>query len=214
MSAQSARKGDSAVVNAHFVLSSALIAGVASFQLSPSGMSGASTRLLAEADSWAHFRVKKFKFRLIPVTAAATVVAGFVGGLQDTTPATVGSVMELLPACIMGFGQTFPSSWSVVKASELAGPFPWYKSVNGGADASEEGPGVVCLAGASTSAFLLEAYLTLEFKTAVAPANTPSQVKLLQELRAERLLLEREKERLAILKVLSPVGIGSTTAKP
>lgn len=207
------RKKDSEVVTIHGYVSAALVSGASNAQVSPSGLSGLSTRLLAEADSWCYFRVRSLKFRLHRSgTATNPQAIGYVGGSQDTLPATIATIMELLPAGYMAGSYTKPMDWISVSKGELAGPFPWYKSINGTADTSEEGPGYICIAGSTTDNFVYELYATFEFKTAVAPANTPLARQALQALQTERKEKELLRERAALLRVLAmPPTVGRPT---
>jgi hypothetical protein len=75
---------------------------------------------------------------------------------------------------------------------------PWYKTIQGSADATEEAPGQLCYAGTSTETIVVEIVGVFEFKGAVATANTPAALKLREELRALRQsrVDAMEKERL------------------
>jgi len=172
--------------------------------LSPStGIMG--TRVQAEADAWAHFRMRKLKIRLNPAPVGNTSgqAAGYVGGIQDTVPSTVAQISELLPAVFMQLGQTVPSEWTSVKQEDLSGPIPWYKALVGAADNLEEAPGTIVVAGASTNAFILELRGVIEFKVAVAPANTPMAVAARLAGQEERLRILREAERTRIMRAIS-----------
>lgn len=198
-------RGDSCVVPIHFTWSGSLSGGAGSLQLSPSGITSNSTRLLNEADAWAHFRVRQLRFRLHrPATAInGTQAMGFVGGIQDTPPSTVATVTELLPSVVLAVSQTVPTEWKSPSAKELAGTFPWYKSINGAADASEEAPGALVIAGGTTDAIFAEVYAVFEFKTSVATANTPMEIRVLLDARARREAQAREQARRAVTRVLS-----------
>lgn len=179
-------------------------------------------RVLACADNWAHFRVRKLKFRLLPSPKDNICAAGFVGGVEDTPPATVVTLSEVLNTVFMpGQGvQTVPSSWAIPSKEELSGPLPWYKAVEGAADPTDESPGVISVCGAATDPFVLEMLFTLEFKTAVDPANTPAAVSLRRDLlvmRQER-MLAREKAHLERLVggtiAVVPVATAVRSARP
>jgi hypothetical protein len=165
---------------------------------------------LTEADAWTHYRVKKLKFRLVPFTPHVGLLAvGYVGGIQDTPPATVAAILELLPASLIGPTQTVYTQWISPSKSELAGPLPWYKTIQGTADSTEEAPGQVALAGTVADGYAVELSGVLEFKGSVATANTPAALKVREELRALRQsrIDALEKERL-----LSVIG-STKTAK-
>lgn len=202
---------DSESLPVHGMVFPALTAGALALQLSPSSIG--STRAAAVADNWAHFRVRKFKFRLHPSPLAASGQAlGYVGGQQDTPPATTPQIMELIPSVFISTAApaanapnrtTQPTEWVNIPRSDLAGPFPWYKSLPGGADVTEEAPGILVGAGTATEAMVIEYRGLFEFKTSVAPANTPAAVDMRARLRAERVNREKEHERMLLLGILS-----------
>jgi len=191
---------DSATIPFHYCLANSFVAGVFGFNLQPTNI----PRLLLEADVWCHFRIRKFSFRLLP-TSPVTVAqgAGYVGGVEDTPPATYIQIAELIPSCLKGVGQTVPTNWVHVPRSDLAGPFPWYKAIPGSADATEESPGVVVVVGTGTETFNLEMKGVFEFKTAVNAANTPAALNARRIIREERLRVMRAKERDSLMRVLS-----------
>lgn len=187
----------------HFLGQSSFTSGAFAAPLNPASLSGSSSKLAAEADAWAHFRVRDLRFRLHPSSVNNSQAMGFVGGVQDTPPATIGAVGELISSTFVDSSQTVPSEWVRVAPSEYSGPLPWYKTVQGSADATEESPGSFVLAGAGTDAFVFEVRGVMEFKTAVATANTPEAVALLKRFRQIRLSQEQARERDALLKVLA-----------
>jgi len=194
---------DSQVLEFHGLYAGSLTAGAAAISMNPVAASY-SSRVQAEADAWCHYRIKQLRFRLHPTPSTAGIQAcGFVGGVQDTAPATVATVMELLPSAYMGVEQTVPTEWIRVSPSELAGPLPWYKAIAGAADSTEESPGLFCVAGTGTEAFAIELRGVFEFKTAAATANTPLGRQLITRRREERLAVERERERARIVGVLA-----------
>lgn len=190
----------------HFVQQGALVAGVVTLTCSPTFL---SLRALTEADTWTHFRIRSLKFRLLPPTAAPAQcqAAGFVGGMQDTPPASIANVVELIPACVLGSRQTVPTGWMSPSKSELAGPLPWYKTIPGSADTTEESPGQLVIAGSTTEGYVIEYFGVFEFKGAVSTANTPSAIKLREELRALRLARADAVERERLLAVLGTTRI-------
>lgn len=193
---------DGCVMPFHGNIVLAFVAGTWARFLSPTGL--ALSRILAEADAWAHFRMRSFSFRLHHGAITADYAAGFVGGVQDTPPATTAVIMELLPATYLGSTYTKPSDWVHVSKQELAGPFPWYKTIQGTADATEESPGyLVCAGSGATDTPVVEIRGVIEFKTSVAPANTPALVKLREEVRLERVREEQKEARKGLLRVLA-----------
>jgi hypothetical protein len=198
------RKGgggrDSCKMPFSYVVSGTFTSGLFGLALTPA----AFPRVAVEADVWAHFRVSKLSFRLLP-TSPITVpqAASFLGGVQDTNPSTFAQVTEILASCSKGVGQTTPSSWVRVSKSELAGPFPWYKSVAGTADPTEESPGTISIVGTGTETFIIEFKGVFEFKTSVATGNTPLAIRLRELVRKERIELAQRNERAVLLKILS-----------
>ncbi len=100
-----------------------------------------------------------------------------------------------------------------VPRQELAGPLPWYKSIRGAADTTEEIPGYLCGAGTGTETFIVECVGSYEFKTSVAPANTPEFLQLRKKLRDLRIAEEQNRRKAAILSSLSPPALGPTLLK-
>lgn len=204
---------DSCVFPFHTVTQGALAGGTAFSLVSPSTFM--SPRALIEADAWAHFRLKALKFRLHSNdTITAMLSAGFVGGVQDTAPSSSSQISELIPSCFRGIQQTVPTDWVHVSQSELAGPLPWYKTVAGTADATEEAPGYICLGGSATSAYTIELRGVYEFKTSVATTNTPMEVELRRRIREERRRVADLAERTKILQVIATPPGKETGAKP
>jgi len=197
--------GDSSVVPFHTFVSTALSGGgLLSFSLAPNAT--VSPRSLIEADAWAHFRVKAFAFRLHPSASAVTGIqqGGYVGGVQDTTPATSAAIGELLPSVVLVPKQSVPTEWVRPSKSELSGPLPWYKTIPGAADPTEESPGSVCFVGGLTDVINIEMRGSFEFKTAVATANTPMAMQAINSLREERIRGVVIRERELLLKILAP----------
>ncbi len=185
----------------HTVINGNFAAGLTSIGVAPSSFA----RVLVEADVWALFRVRKLAFRLMPTSPSTVAQAGgFIGAIQDGPPGSFAQIVELLSSCVKGVGQTVPSSWVHVTRQELAGPFPWYKTIAGTPDATEESPGTIYVAGTGTEAVTVEVKGVFEFKTGVNSANTPLAIRLRQEIRAERLQLYKQRERDTLLRILSP----------
>jgi hypothetical protein len=112
--------------------------------------------------------------------------------------------MELLPSCHLSGSNTVPTEWVRVPKSDLAGPLPWYKSIAGSADATEEAPGAISVfSTGTTDAFSLEVRGVFEFKTAVAPANTPAAVALRDQVRTLRKMDQLLSEKQRLLAVLA-----------
>lgn len=194
---------DSELLPFHFLSTVTLSGGTSSFSLNPSALVG-TTRIPAVADTWAHFRVKKFAYRMHPRTSlTGPASAAFVGGVQDTLPGSLAQVMELLPAAFISNQATVPTEWIHVKKQELSGALPWYKSLIGTADATEEAPGVMSFVGSGTDVLYVEFRGIYEFKTSVSTGNTPQEAILRAKLREERILLHRDRERTKLLSALA-----------
>jgi hypothetical protein len=196
---------DTEILEFHFLFAGAFTAGVFGLLANPAVMGAFSTRLLAQADLWAHFRLKALKFRLrVNPATSAQQAAGFVGGIQDTFPGTIQAVMELLPSVMMDVDQTIPSEWMSVPRVDLAGPMSWYKTVQGGADPTEEAPGALMCVGTGSEGFVVEIRGAMEFKTGLSTANTPLSIQARTLMRAERLRIERERESVRLRSLLAP----------
>jgi len=198
----------------HGIVGSSAAATQELLNLNPSNMGitpGQLTRPVAQADLWAHYRILSMRFRFMTSGASTPVAAAFVGGVQDTPPSTLAQVMEVIPAVLLGANQQVPTNWVDVPRSDLAGPLPWYKSLLGAGDATEESPGVLVIFHTTLVSFLLELFIEYEFKVAVAPANTPEGLALLQEVRALRVNRERQVQRAQVLRALTGPSTNSTT---
>ncbi len=192
---------DGTTVPFHQLVTATFTSGAYANLFNPTNL---SSRVLQEADAWAHFRLLHLKMRLHPSSRTSNQVLGWVGGVQDTPPATPTAIAELIPSAIMASGATVPTEWISVPQADCRGPFPWYKSLLGTADPTEESPGAIVIAGTGSEAFTLELRGALEFKTAVSPVNTPAAARLREELRFAHLSVLRERARLRLLSSLSP----------
>lgn len=177
--------------------------------LNPTNMAAAGfTRLASVADNYASFRIKSLRFRLHPliVTATSDAAVCFTGAVQDTSPTSVAQVMEVLPSLLMVMYRTTPTEWKEVPKADLCGPLPWYKSLLGTADPTEESPGLIVLVKAATALMgpSVEIEGVYEFRSAIAPANTPMLLKLQAEVAAARRTAVIQREREALLRVLAP----------
>lgn len=177
--------------------------------LNPSNMSGAGfTRLASVADNFASYRIRSLRFRLHPLIATATSDAAvcFTGAVQDTSPTTIAQCMEVIPSLYMGLNCTTSSGWKDVPKADLTGPLPWYKSLLGTADATEESPGLFVMVKQALAQCgpAVEIEGVYEFRAAIAPANTPMLLKLQAEVSAARRSAALQREREALLRVLAP----------
>jgi len=184
----------------HYVLTNTLTSGAFTQFLTPALF----PRVNTEADAWAHFRVKKLQVRLHRAsTLNGPMSVGYMGGVQDNLPASVYGATETLPSTFMSPVTTVPTDWVHVPKVDLAGPFPWYKTVAGAADATEESPGIFFVMGTSSDTFYAEFRGTFEFKTSLATANTPIALQMRTAVREERLKRVLETERALLLRILA-----------
>jgi len=183
----------------HYLNTLSLVAGNQAFTLGPA----AAPRYTTEADAFEWYRVKSFKFRILGLTTQS--YAGFVEGKPDTLPQSGLQIMELLHSVShLAGAETSWSRWVTVPARSLTGALPWYKTVVGTATDEEEQVGWLCLAGTGTNIVNVEFYVTVDFKGAVATANTPAMVELARKMREERLKAAAERRRSYLLLALSP----------
>jgi len=204
-------QGDTCLMPFHHVIAAGGSAGAFALGANPTNL---STRALSEADNWAHFRLKSLKFRVLPAiapvvaasTGVSTLALCYIGGIEDTPPAQIADVMEVLPSTLYTGACTIPTKWVVVPKSDLAGPLPWYKTIPGTADSTEEAPGQLCYVVAIVAATTIYIELSgvFEFKTSVSATNTPLAIKLRTIVRDERKKIADEVERKALQKVLCP----------
>jgi hypothetical protein len=200
-------KKDSVSVPFHgmtLIATSALTAIAYNFNPTVLSASLGITRPLQIADNYAQFRVDKLAFRVHPMAAEANgyLAFGYVGGVQDTFPATLAAIGELISSNVLGASEQVPTGWVKPTKQELAGPFPWYHSVVGTMDATEESPGTLVFYPQSTGSFMFEIKGVLTFKISVGGGNTPAQLKLMKELRELRAAKAAEDERARLVRVL------------
>ncbi len=171
-------------------------------QLSPSGLSAIATRFLAEADAWGYFRFDWLKFRALP----GTVVSAGYCPVQDTFPATALQIGELVDSCyIPNATQSVPTEWVNVRKPDLAGPFPWYKAVNGTFDATEEAPGYLVVKATAASTYNVELRFSVTFKEQVAAANTPAELDIIRARMMLRQKTAADAEKRKLFQALAPV---------
>jgi hypothetical protein len=148
--------------------------------------------------------VKALSFRLLKnATVNGPQVAGFLGGVQDNPPTSVAQLGEVIPSCYLGNLQTVNSEWIRVPKADLAGPFPWYKTIAGSADPTEESPGYIVVVGTGTDTFYVEFRGVFTFKVSLATANTPVALEARRKIREERRLRAIAQEKEVLLKILS-----------
>lgn len=201
--------GDSSESVFHFQWLGALVSGTAALTLNSTGLATLSTRFLAQADSWVFFRYKKFRFRMHCANTSANQAVGFIP-LTDAGPSTIAQLMELSCSAYMDQTQTVPSEWHNVNSNDLRGPFPWYRTIDGTFDSSEEYPARMVIVGTGTDAYSIEFYATVEFKEGAAPANIPFDLALLKQKRQDRIDREIAKQRVKLLALLATSAPGSS----
>lgn len=201
---------DSCKLPFHYVFRAALTSGAANIAANPAGL---SARAGIEADVWGHFRIPSLSFRLHPsATITADQAAGFVGGVQDTAPGTLQQVVELLPSCIRSIQSLVPSEWVRVPKLDLAGPLPWYKTVVGNTDPTEEYPGFLVIAGTGSEVYMVEVKGVFEFKTSLSSGNSPVERLLRTRMREERQAGEFARSRELLLKILGSGQVSAVSA--
>lgn len=203
---------DSQLLAFHCLVSTTAASNSVAVSVSPSGLAAFSTRLVTAAEQWTKFRVLSLKFRSHPTATALSV--GYTSGIQDANTFSGNiALMEMIPAAFQAAVRVDPTEYVRVQKIDLVGPLPWYKSLTGGADATEEAPGqlVVRTAGAS-DAVLIELRGVMEFAGSVPPANTPEELALVRklfQLRRDRALAA---ERAAAFRLFS-TGVSSAATK-
>ncbi len=179
--------------------STVLVAGVNALPTSPT-QSGYSSRLAGVADNFNLYRINRFRFRMHPVanTGVSRVTAAYSPGVSTTSPSTLALIGEFLYTATMGpaGGQTVPSNWVNVPRQLLQGQLPWYRTIQGSQDASEEDAGYIYVAGTSTDAFVIEIEGEYEFKDAIDPGLT-------LETRVQRREIALARRREKLLAILS-----------
>lgn len=181
---------------------SSVSAGNVTINVSPNATF--SPRLTAIADDFDEYRISSLRFRLhqgLAATAAA-MTAAFLPGIVDTPPAGDGNRIEILNSILISAARTTPSEWSQVPKGVLAGMHPWYKTVVGTPEASEELQGILTYNSNAVSS-LLEWEGVCEFRAAVAAANTP----------LERALAARKREKKRIMAVLATDDSAPTSSR-
>jgi hypothetical protein len=186
-------------------------AAAQAYKVNATGLGAISTRFASEADGWGLYRVKAFRFRLLPSSAAA----GQSGGLApvcDTLPSTSANILELNESVYIPPAQVVPTQWVRASRTTCAGPMAWYKTFDGASDTSEETPFYfVYIQGAAVLASI-ELFITVEFKMPVAPANTPAQLQLLHSYRKARLEQAASARRNLLLASLAPTAQGAISS--
>lgn len=197
---------DEIAVPVHVFASTAAASNTAAFSASPSGLITFATRLAGLADEWTMFRWSSLRFRLHPV--GTSVTCAYIPGVQDAnTFNSRSTAAEVVSSVVMTSVRTTPTEWCAVSKDDLSGPFPWYKSLAGGADSTEEAPGQFSLyTGGATDAYALEIKGVIMFKGSVPPANTPEEARLLKELHRVRREAYARSVRDALLKALAPTA--------
>jgi len=137
-----------------------------------------------------------------------------MGGVQDSTPAGVAPVMEMIPSLYVSSTiQTIPQYVSVPRA-DLAGPFPWYKAIPGTADVTEEAPGLLVgyTNGVAAQTVIIEVDGEIEFKTAITSIATPEEAEL--RARILELRVREAQKRVANSGVKATAAALSALASP
>jgi len=191
-------RGDTVSVPFRFVVNA-----TTSVALSVSPNSSLSPRLAALADDFDEYRFTRLRFRLHRASDTSPsdfFCAGYLPGIVDTPPTTQAQMMEILNSVYLTGVETVPTPWSEVPKPVLAGMHPWYKTIPGTPEASEEFQGGLYGACTTSSVLRLEIEGVCQFRAAVAAGNTP----------LERALAARTREKKRIMSLLS----GETAVAP
>jgi hypothetical protein len=151
---------------------------VASLQLTPSALASYTTRLAAMSDLYSVFRWKRCSYRQIVQGGTGEIRAmGVASAVLDTPPTGLSATAELRAVTIVGAGEVSRPPWVTIPQNVLRGSLPWYKSVAGAADPWDEVPAIIyAYSQTATGAVTFELDGECEFKSQVAPANTPRLV--------------------------------------
>lgn len=184
-------RGDTVSVPFHYASAVGLVSGKSTISVSPNSL--LSPRLTSIADDFDEYRFTRLRFRLHPLLSQAGPQAlCYMPGIVDTPPSLAQS-SEALSCVIFGQAATTPSAWVTVPAGVLAGMHPWYKTIPGTPEASEELQGNLFLAGTATDALFFEVEGVCQFRAAIATGNTP----------LDRALASRRREKQRIMSLLS-----------
>lgn len=167
-------------------------------------------RVNSVADTFELYRIAALKYRIHPyVVASATTfqkAVAFYPGITDTAPTSCEEVAQNIYRCIMGGGQVTPTQWAHVSKTALRGMFPWYKTIPGSLDPSEENVGYFFLRGTGSEVVCIEFEGVFEFKGPVSTGSTPA-------LRVQQ-AVARERQRLLQILSQSPQREAPTAGKP
>ena len=173
------------------VVTAALSSGVASLPLT-GGMTG---RLAAIADSYDEFRFTKLSFRIrhpAAMTSPGYQIAGYAAGITDTAP-TLPTIGEYLTSCLITSWESTYQPYAKVPAGVLAGMHPWYKTIAGSPEPSEEVQGTIYIAGTGTDVYFLEVAGEIQFRCSAPTGSTP----------LDRALAMRKREKARLLTLLA-----------
>ncbi len=181
------------------------VAGAVQYTISPNG--SLSIRLATIADAFDEYRFSMLRYRLHRANNTSMTVAAFYPGIVDTVPSTIAQIGENPHRTVAGDQTTVPSPWVDVPRGVLAGMHPWYKSVAGTPESSEENQGILCVvdSGGTTSGATLEVEGICELRAGSSTSNTP--------LERAVALRRREKARLVSLLAVSDTVSTQSQAK-
>jgi len=194
-------KNDTVRVNFAYVDTSAAASSLKTLSVSPL----LTPRLTSLADDFDEYRFTKLAFRLRASGGnSGDAAAAFAPGVTDTAPTTTVQLTEYLSSVFLGDEETVPSNWVNVDRGALAGMHPWYKTVAGTPEVSEEVVGVIYVrCGGATATPGLEMRGTVEFRAASSTATTP----------LERALAQRRREKARMMNLLAMPDV-VVTARP
>ncbi len=180
----------------HGVIATTLTSGASLIQISPNSF----PRVTTLADTYALYRFRDLKFRILPDTAiTAMQSAVFQPGVVDTVPANVAAAMQGLNAVALPIRQVVPTNWVELNQKDLASYTPWLKTAFGTVDPDQEIQGNIFLNGTGSEVVTVELRGVVDFKNPINTGSTP-------EVRAR--LVAAEKKRL--LNILSAPDVSPT----
>lgn len=132
-------------------------------------------RELTVADAFEQYRFTELMFRIIPSsTGVGAVAGGYLPGITDNAPASVGAIGGILKSVMIGATQSVPSAWCKLSLAELKSQLNWYKTIPGTPDPMDEQQGTVFFVSESTSVtFFIEMAGICEFRGAAPTGSTP-----------------------------------------
>jgi hypothetical protein len=178
-----------------------------------------SSRVTLEGDIYQFWRCRELEYRLHPSSDGGTgrnaTALAFYPGIVDTAPATLPDISENVHVTYSSQFSTVPSQWVRIPHKSLRGEFPWYKTIAGSQDISEEVLGFLCAwSSNATGLVTFEWRGIIEFKDPVDDSNTPllrEARRKARELRRKAIDMVARRKLLGVITIQTP---GEATATP